>query len=165
MSVVGMRRGGASLDQLRQVYERRLNELRRVAAAIVRDRELACDVVQDAFVRAVRSRHTYGGDGSLEAWVWRIVVNTARDTRADVWEEIPDDSPAPSASDEWERRMVRAAVERLPERQRLVLFLRVYADLDYGTIARAVGISEGTVGATLNAAHNNLRHALSEVRS
>jgi len=161
-----MKRDGATLDQLRQIYERRLDELRRVAAAIVRDRELACDVVQEAFVRAVRSRRTFTGDGSLEAWVWRIVVNTARDTRAGVWEEIPEDLPASSASsDAWERQAVRAAVERLPERQRLVLFLRVYADLDYGTIARVVGITEGTVGATLNAAHANLRQALAEVSS
>lgn len=164
--MVGMRRAGASLDQLRQIYERRLDELRRVAAAIVRDRELAADVVQDAFVRAVRSRHTFSGDGPLEAWVWRIVVNTARDTRAGVWDEIADDVPAAASDpDAWERRLVRAAVERLPERQRLVLFLRVYADLDYGSIARVVGISEGTVGATLNAAHSNLRQALAEVRS
>jgi RNA polymerase sigma-70 factor (ECF subfamily) len=163
--MVGMKRDGASLEQLQHIYERRLDELRRVAAAIVRDRELACDVVQDAFVRAVRSRRTFKGDGPLEAWVWRIVVNTARDTRAGVWHEIPDDSAAPAGADHWERSMVRAAVEQLPERQRLVIFLRVYADLDYGTIARAVGISEGTVGATLNAAHNNLRQALAEVRS
>lgn len=164
--MVGMNRDGARLDQLQQIYERRLNELRRVAAAIVRDRDLACDVVQEAFVRAVRSRSTFGGDGPLEAWVWRIVVNTARDTLASVWEEIPDDLRAPDTDgDAWERQTVRAAVERLPERQRLVLFLRVYADLDYGTIARAVGISEGTVGATLNAAHSNLRQALAEVRS
>lgn len=160
-----MKRDGASLEQLQHIYERRLNELRRVAAAIVRDRELAADVVQEAFVRAVRSRKTFTAEGSLDAWVWRIVVNTARDTRARVWDEIPDDRAAPPVDDEWERRMVRAAVERLPERQRLVLFLRVYADLDYATIARAVGISEGTVGATLNAAHNSLRQALAEVRS
>jgi RNA polymerase sigma factor (sigma-70 family) len=52
----------------------------------------------------------------------------------------------------------------LPERQRLVLFLRYYADLGYSAIAEALGISPGTVASTLNAAHESLRRNLEEVR-
>jgi RNA polymerase sigma factor (sigma-70 family) len=59
---------------------------------------------------------------------------------------------------------VRAAVRRLPERQRLVLFLRFYADMDYATIAELLGKSEGTVGASLNAARTTLPGLLEEVR-
>jgi DNA-directed RNA polymerase specialized sigma24 family protein len=44
------------------------------------------------------------------------------------------------------------------KRQRLALFLRYYADLDYASIAAALGVAEGTVGTTLNAAHAALRH-------
>jgi RNA polymerase sigma factor (sigma-70 family) len=54
-------------------------------------------------------------------------------------------------------------VGALPERQRLVLFLRYYADLDYEGIADALDISSGTVGATLNQAHAALRKQLEEV--
>jgi DNA-directed RNA polymerase specialized sigma24 family protein len=57
---------------------------------------------------------------------------------------------------------VRAAVAALPERQRLTLFLRYYADLDYDAIAATVGVAPGTVGATLNAAHAALRSSLKE---
>ena len=53
----------------------------------------------------------------------------------------------------------------LPERQRLVLFLRYYADLDYRQIADALGIRRGTVGATLNQAHAALRPMLVGVKS
>jgi DNA-directed RNA polymerase specialized sigma24 family protein len=42
------------------------------------------------------------------------------------------------------------------------LFLRYYADLDYASIAAALDIAEGTVGATLNAAHVALRRSLEE---
>ena len=55
---------------------------------------------------------------------------------------------------------LRDHVTELPERQRLVLFLRYYADLDYRATASVVGISVGTVGSTLNAAHAALRLAL-----
>ena len=57
---------------------------------------------------------------------------------------------------------VRAAVAELPERQRHVLFLRYYADLDYGAIADALKITPGTVGATLNQAHAALRKRFQE---
>ena len=57
---------------------------------------------------------------------------------------------------------MRAAVAALPERQRLALFLRYYADLDYAGIAEALGISRGTVSATLHAAHTTLQTQLSE---
>jgi RNA polymerase sigma-70 factor, ECF subfamily len=167
MSLMGRGQEGASLDELREVYERRLAEFRRVAAAIVGDREVASDVVQDAFVRAVRRRDSFARRGSLDAWLWRIVVNTARDGRA----TGSDSSYGPGEridgtddSSDGHRAAVRAAVQELPERQRLVLFLRHYADLDYGSIAVALSISDGTVAATLHAAHSRLRELLSEVR-
>jgi RNA polymerase sigma factor (sigma-70 family) len=58
---------------------------------------------------------------------------------------------------------IHALVAELPERQRLALFLRYYADLDYGAIADALEISGGTVGATLNQARENLRRLMTEV--
>jgi RNA polymerase sigma factor (sigma-70 family) len=58
---------------------------------------------------------------------------------------------------------LRAAVSALPERQRLALFLRHYADLDYEAIAFALGVRRGTVAATLHAAHESLRRTLTEV--
>lgn len=164
---MGRKHAGASLDELREVYERRLAEFRRVAAAVVDDRETACDAVQEAFVRAVRLRRSYTRRGSLDAWLWRIVVNTARDMRPPALERINEraETTAPTDADGDDRRgLVQAAVQQLPERQRLVLFLRHYADLDYGSIAVALAISDGTVAATLHAAHSRLRQLLSEVR-
>jgi RNA polymerase sigma factor (sigma-70 family) len=156
---------GASLDDLRAVYERRLPELCRVAAAVVGCSDLAPDIVHEAFVRAVRQRHRFEGRGDLEGWVWQIVVNAARDARAKqrVEHELDELSDLEVPIDDPRRELVRSAVGQLPERQRLVLFLRYYADLDYRTIATAVAISEGTVAATLSAAHGRLRQLLSEV--
>ena len=69
------------VDRLEALYRSRVQEFRRVAAAIAGDRELGCDVVQEAFAKAVRSAGRFNGSGTLEAWVWRIVVNAARDAR------------------------------------------------------------------------------------
>jgi RNA polymerase sigma-70 factor (ECF subfamily) len=62
-------------------------------------------------------------------------------------------------------RELRARLAAVPERQRLVVFLRYFADLEYREIAAALGIEVGTVGATWHAAHAALRTALEEVRA
>ena len=67
---------------------------------------------------------------------------------------------APEAAEDGE---LRAAVAALPERQRLAVFLRHYADLDYASIAEALEIAPGTVGATLSAAYSTLRTRLEEI--
>ena len=58
---------------------------------------------------------------------------------------------------------VRAWIAALPERQRLAVYLRYYADLDYRAIASALDVEVGTVSATLSAAHRALRRSLEEV--
>ena len=150
------------LWELEQIYRTRLPELWRVAAAVSGSREAAPDLVQDAFVRAVRRLESFRDEGPLEGWLWRIVVNVARNGRREpVLAALPDQlpraetSPAGAAQAE-----LQTAISRLSERQRLVLFLRYYADLDYATIGEALSISGGTVGATLTTARAALAQAL-----
>jgi RNA polymerase sigma-70 factor, ECF subfamily len=151
-------RRGASLDELEALYRARFEVFVRVARAITGDDGLAADAVHDAFVQAVRKRRTFRGEGPLEAWVWRMVVNAAkkRVPRLEPQHELPE------AQQNGFGDPVRAAVAALPERQRLTLFLRYYADLDYDAIAATLGVAPGTVGATLNAAHAALRSSLRE---
>ena len=156
-----------TLTELDHLYQARLTDFARVATAIAGNVETGLDAVHDAFVACVRNIAAYRGDGSLEAWVWRAVVNSAlrkrRDSRPVV--AVGDDhghldSCEPQGWEDLES--IRKAVGDLPERQRLVLFLRYYADLDYQAIADALDIKIGTVGAALNAAHTSLRVSLSK---
>jgi RNA polymerase sigma-70 factor (ECF subfamily) len=71
----------------------------------------------------------------------------------------------PATNGHREAGAAAVALASLPERQRLALFLRYYADLDYAGIAEALGISRGTVSATLHAAHANLQTRLKEVNA
>jgi len=119
-------------------------------------------VVQDGFASAIRRQRQFRGEGPLEAWVWRMVVNAALKERARPRHAALTDFEACTTEDE--PTPVAEAIARLPERQRLALFLRYYADLDYESIATALKVSSGTVGATLNAAHTSLRRLLQEVR-
>jgi RNA polymerase sigma factor (sigma-70 family) len=58
---------------------------------------------------------------------------------------------------------VRAWIAALPERQRLAVYLRYYADLDHRAIAAVLEVEVGTVSATLSAAHRALRKEIQEV--
>jgi RNA polymerase sigma-70 factor (ECF subfamily) len=147
------------LDELESLYRERYAAFVRVAQAIVGDVQSARDSVHDGFVLAVRNRERLREGGALEPWVWRIVVNEARkrktrEARIELAEAPGSYGPAELNVD------VRALIARLPERQRLALFLRYYADLDYASIAAALRIKPGTVAATLSAAHAALRTEL-----
>lgn len=158
-----MRSVGATPNDLEALYREKFPSFARVATAICRDPEAGRDAVQSGFVAAVKSRHTFRGDGSLEGWVWQIVVNEARraagrgiDSPLDGIDEVTaangdaDDDPLG----------VRRWIAALPPREREIVFLRYFADLDYATIASVLGIERGTVSATLNAAHHRLRQRL-----
>jgi RNA polymerase sigma factor (sigma-70 family) len=142
----------------------------RTATAYLGDADLARDAVQEGVANAIRNRASYRGEGTLEAWLWRVVLNTIRSQhRARAHTLMLDDAsleavPAAVSTNGYESaEAVRLAVRRLPERQRLALFLRFYADMDYATIAELLELSEGTVGASLNAARKTLRGLLREV--
>ncbi len=151
-----------SLDELEALYRSRFDVFARVAASVTGDSERARDAVQEAFATAVRKRRSFRGEGPLEAWVWRIVLNAAR---SDVRRSTPAvvvDEPASSNGHRERDAELRVALALLPEQQRTVVFLRYYADLDYAAIGEALGIHTGTVAATLNAAHSKLRSRLEE---
>jgi RNA polymerase sigma-70 factor (ECF subfamily) len=168
MSMMSPQSVGAGLEEIELIYRRDLGKLQRLATAIVGNREAGCDAVQDAFARAVHRRGQFRREGSLEGWLWRIVVTTARDaaarvpsTQLSVERERGIDSDA--LVDDGEDAALRRMILRLPERQRHVLFLRYYGDLDYSAIADTLEISAGTVAATLSQARGNLKRLLMEV--
>jgi RNA polymerase sigma-70 factor, ECF subfamily len=135
----------------------------RMACAMT-DGDRGRDAVQEAFARALRSRRDLRDLDRLNGWLWRTLVNVCRVEKRHPF--IPlDEKHEPQVNgqpQEWFE--VRAAIAALPERQRLVLFLRHYADLDYQGIAEAAGIERGTVAATLHTAHRRVREAIKEVQ-
>ena len=156
---------GTSLEAIEQVYRGRSRDFFRFALAVVGDADLAHEAVQEGFVRAIRARSTFRGRGQLEAWVARCVVNAARDAlrrrRALPEERLSSADLGPEMG--LPDHDLRALVRELPARQREVLFLRFYLDLDYASIGKALGIEVGTVSASLHAAREHLGRTLEEV--
>ena len=155
------------LAQIEALYRDRFADFVAVAASIVGEREAAREAVQDAFAGVVRGRGDFRGEAPLEAWVWRAVVNAARKQRRRYVRDVQLRPAAPAANGSGPEHAPRSElaplIGALPERQRLILFLRYYADLDYRRIAQVLGVETGTVSAALHAARRTLRRALEEV--
>lgn len=152
------------LDEIEAIYRLRYPAFLRVTSAIAGDEELGADAIQDGFAGVVRSRRRFRG-ASLDASIWAAVVNAARTNRRRRPAALDlgaDGLVAPELDQHPRASRLREAIADLPERQRLVLFLHYFADLDYRTIAKVVGIRTGTVGATLSAARAALREVLIE---
>jgi RNA polymerase sigma-70 factor, ECF subfamily len=149
-------------EAIEALYRQRYARFRDGVATITGDHESARDVVQETFARALRKRRGFRGEGSLEAWVWRIALRTAREyVRGRPGASLNGTLQAALA--EPERDPVLAeALRTLPPKRRLIVFLRYFADLSYAQIAELCEVSEGTVGATLAQARAALEQQLQE---
>ena len=147
-------------SDLEELYRRRQSSFQVMLASVTGSIEGARDVVQEAFARALQKQDGFRGDGSLEAWVWRIAFRVAVGSTGS-HELAVDEVPDVAFVDESRDPMLAAAMRALPPQRRMVIFLRYFADLSYAEIGEVLGIAEGTVAATLSKAHQQLSAELS----
>ncbi|HEY7345309.1 MAG TPA: RNA polymerase sigma factor [Gaiella sp.] len=148
--------------EIERLYRERYVRFRNGVATITGSHESARDAVQEGFARALQSRDQFRGDGSLEGWVWRIVLRCAlRSARSDATYVSLDEVDPQLVEDERDP-VLATAIRSLTPRRRLVVFLRYFADLRYETIAEICEIDTGTVAATLAQARRALAESLEE---
>jgi RNA polymerase sigma factor (sigma-70 family) len=133
----------------------------RAVLVSVGDRQLAEDLVAEAFTRAWTSWHKVACHPAPRAWIVRTALNARvswwrRQRREVAWDgthEVEDLAAGGTGLDP----ALLAALRRLPRRQREVIACRVFLDLDTGGTARVLGIAAGTVTAHLSRAVASLR--------
>jgi RNA polymerase sigma-70 factor (sigma-E family) len=139
------------------LYREHALGLIRLAVVMLGDRPAAEDVVQEAFCGLYRRWHSLSDTGKALVYVRSSVINGSRSVLRRRQRQasgpagsagLPGESAEAAALVSEEHREVLAAVRRLPDRQREVLVLRFYLDLDEGEIAAALRISRGTVKST-----------------
>ena len=140
----------------------------------VKDKYLAEDLFQDTFLKIIKTikEGRYSEQGKFLPWAVRVARNLCMDyfrrTRLQISVTLPDGQDisallgtAELASDAIERRQVhdsvRKLVEGLPEEQREVIVLRMYADLSFKEISELTGVS-------INTALGRMRYALINMR-
>jgi RNA polymerase sigma factor (sigma-70 family) len=151
-----------------EFYRSTADECLRAVLVSVGDRDTAQELVDEAFARAWASWRTVSRHPAPKAWVVRTALNTGISRwRRRRWEvSVPDpariaDLPAASgALAGLAEPRIKAALLRLPARQRQVVALRLILDLDTARTAEVLGIAPGTVMAHLGRAMAALRHDL-----
>jgi RNA polymerase sigma factor (sigma-70 family) len=154
--------------EIERIYRDRYVALSRVAASITGKPDTAREAVQEGFALALAHRAEFRGEGSLQAWVSRIVLRAALDTRRrpapspGVLDEMGDGTLlwAPALPHADRDPALAAAVGNLPPRQRQIVFLRYFADLTNAQVAETLGLSPNTVSAALHQARTALARQL-----
>ena len=161
------------------LVERYRDRAWRLAFNILRDREDAWDVIQEAFVRAWQALPSFRGQSAFYTWLFRIVMNVASDRarqraargRAFGTERVPEEEwertmsdPGPAPDDEArraeERERIKTALSALPEHHRTIIMLSDLEGLSYREIAEVLDIPMGTVMSRLHHARKRLRDVL-----
>lgn len=151
----------ATATALEALYRSEYLRMRNTLASVTGDYDSARDVVHEAFARALRARTAFRGEASLKTWVWRIALRAATERSGPAGrDEAALDALDIEVLEADRHPELAAALRALSPRRRLIVFLRYFADLSYGEIARVCQISEGTVAATLSQAHGELRASL-----
>jgi RNA polymerase sigma-70 factor, ECF subfamily len=146
-------------EAIERLYRGCFVGFRNAVATVSGDYESARDAVQEGFARAYRSRRQFRGEGSLEGWVWRIVLRAALEQRGEQ-QHVPLGEVEADLVEPERDPVLAEALSKLPSRRKLMVFLRYFADLDYATIAEACDVEEGTVAATLSQARAALARQL-----
>jgi len=156
-----------------QLVLRHRRSVYQVCYRFVGNHEDATDLAQEVFLRAYRALGSFKGNSGVGTWLYRIAVNLCLNK---VSSRVPRTEPIDERSGLTVREpdamaqlmsaeqagQVRAAIARLPRKQRATLILRVYQDLPHQEIARLLGSSVGAVKANFFHALNNLRRLLRE---
>lgn len=166
-------RGGdtRAYDVLVSHYLRRVVS---IAWGIVRNAHDAEDLAQEAFVSAYQNIGRFRSGEPFGPWIYRIAANRAldlvkhrtkfRSVELMDTERTPrrDEADVSAQSHEIARR-IDAAIEELPEMQRLVARLHLVDELDHAEIAAITGLSDGTVRSHLSLARTKLKQKLADL--
>ena len=143
---------------------------------IVRDQALAEDLAQEVFLRVYQARERYQPEARFTTWLYRIATNLAlnaiRDRKDKVSEPAGEESDGEPAFERFvdpqptveqrlierdRERLIRQAVESLPENQCVAVILHKYQEVDYRQIAGVLSVSESAVKSLLFRAYETLR--------
>lgn len=140
--------------------------------SILRERSVAEDAAQEAFIKAYKALSSFRGDAKFSTWVYRIARNHCLNivkksgssglVPIDFASGLRESPKEPTARDaggaraRFGARFAQEALSRLPQEQSECMFLRLQG-LDYAQIAEAMGVSADSVKARLRRARETLR--------
>lgn len=164
-------------DAWGELYQQYAAAIFRFCRRALPTKEDAEDATTEIFVKVKQKLGTYDSSRPFTAWLYKVASNHCWDTlrrrriRQDLetgdLESLPLEHPDPNQLEQLQidhtSKEVRAALAKLPDRARMALVLRYYADMSYDEIADTLGVRRTFVGVLLLRARHQLRDVLAEM--
>ncbi len=165
----------AGPDAFRPIFDRYSKPVLVFIYSLIGDRDRADELAQETFIRAYRGLHTIRESGKFSTWLFGIARNVVREAIRSKYRNSmkiapfeliasiqPDTKAKPDEQiiSEELYRMVRKALSRLPEDQRLVFVLKLVSSLRYEEISEITGASIGKLKTDLHRARSRMRDEL-----
>ena len=162
------------IERLAVLFERHQTMLFNFFLRLTGNRALSEDLVQEVFMRVLKYRTGFQGDGRFNVWLFQIARNVHIDhlrkrkgelPLAEQFTEPPDLAPLPDAAYEADREaeLIRQALDRLSVQKREVLLLFRFQNLKLREIADLLGCRVGTVKAQVHRALKDLGRIYGEL--
>ena len=163
------------MEDFEAIYQEYYQRVFAFLFKMCQDRDLSEELTQESFYQALKSFHRYDGSCSLFTWLAAIAKNTyfkhirknaARslelvDTDDSAITGGEEDDPAEVLQKRAELEALRRIIDKLPEKYRDVVTLRIYGDLPFAEIAKILKISENSAKVLFYRAKNQIREELS----
>jgi len=165
------------LDKLGLLFERYKKPLFGFFYGINKDRELSEDLVQNVFVRVLKYRTLYRGEGEFRSWLFHIARNVSHDQyrkkriqatdSVENWQDRigSDDNRFTAYQKDEDLELLSLAMDRLPEDKREILLLSKFQEKKYKEIGDQLGFSEGTVKVRVYRAMQELKAIYHELEA
>ncbi len=154
---------------MEEVYQHHAQTVWRYLMAQTHDPGLAEELTQETFYQAVRTAHKFDGTSAVPTWLCGIAKNVLRTYRRrhPPQDDLPESAlTAPSPEGDVLARQqhleVLRALQKLPERTREVMYLRLYGDLSFREIAQVLSLTENYARVTFYRGKEALRKELTD---
>ncbi len=149
-----------SLDHMGLLFERHYQTLFSFVYRMTLDKVSSEDIVQNVFLRMIKYKHTYKGEGEFRTWMYHLTRNVLNDHyRASTRKIEMETEQYTTIEDDKEEqvKLLELALNKLSEEQREILILSRYQELAYAEIARVLDISEANVRVRIHRAMAQLK--------
>ncbi len=155
-------------SDFKKIYDAHCNLLLKVANRIVNDTDVAEDLVHDSLIKMHEKKMVFASMDDVKYWLLRVVKNASlnyvkrKGREKNAYEKVLQFGTTTTESadvplmKEQTQLAVKDALEKLPEKLKIVLILREYAELNYKEIGRILQISEGNVKVRVHRAREQL---------
>ncbi len=152
-----------SMEDKHRIVEEYFDMVYRLAFSQIKDKEHTDDVVQDVFLRFLKTDKTFEDNEHIKAWLLRVTLNRSKDVFLNSWHKktVPlTERPDEPTFDSTEKSDVYYAVMELPAKYRAVIHLFYYEDMSIEDISQSLGIGASTIKSQLSRGRKLLQNKL-----